>query len=124
MSLPSINFLHLPVSEIQPGQTFSRCPPDRHPDNMGENNTPTALKGCGVKSFIISSHLGYFSNVLILPSIICVGKQSDSCKISSLYFSKTLSIQRYQAYRPIPNYNTHKSCTATNKSIFNASTLT
>ena len=24
MSLPSINFLHLTVSEIQPGQTFSR----------------------------------------------------------------------------------------------------
>ena len=48
MSLPSINFLHLTVSEIQPGQTFSRCPPT-HPDTMGENNTPTALKGCGVK---------------------------------------------------------------------------
>ena len=27
MSLPSINFLHLTVSEIQPGQTFSRRPP-------------------------------------------------------------------------------------------------
>ena len=43
MSLPSINFLHLTVSEIQPGQTFSRHPP-AHPDTMGENNTPTALK--------------------------------------------------------------------------------
>ena len=32
MSLPSINFLHLTVSEVQPRQTFS-------------------LKGCGVKSF-------------------------------------------------------------------------
>ena len=31
------------VSEIQPGQTFSRCPP-AHPDTMGENNTPTVLK--------------------------------------------------------------------------------
>ena len=61
MSLPSINFLHLTVSEIQPGQTISRrpstrpparpdaCPPD-HPDTMGENNTPTAIKGCGVKT--------------------------------------------------------------------------
>ena len=48
MSLPSINFLHLTVSEIHPGQTFSRSPPT-HPDTMGENNTPTALKGCGVK---------------------------------------------------------------------------
>ena len=53
MSLPSINFLHLTASEIQPGQTFSRHKPARppaHPDTMGENNTPTALKGCVVKS--------------------------------------------------------------------------
>ena len=49
MSLPSMNFLHLTVSEIQPGQTISRRPP-AHPDTMGENNTPTALKGCGVKA--------------------------------------------------------------------------
>ena len=54
MSLPSINFLHLTVSEIQPGQTFSRRPTS-HPDTMGENNTPTALKGCGVK--IIETNL-------------------------------------------------------------------
>ena len=53
MSLPSINFLHLTVSEIQPGQTISQRPPTRppaHPDTMGENNTPTVLKGCGVKT--------------------------------------------------------------------------
>ena len=31
MSLPSMNFLHLMVSEIQPGQTISRRPPDRPP---------------------------------------------------------------------------------------------
>ena len=31
MSLPSINFLHLTVSEIQPGQTFSRRLPIRTP---------------------------------------------------------------------------------------------
>ena len=49
MSLPSINFLHLTVSEIQPGQIFSRRPPT-HLDTMGENNTPTDLKGCGVKT--------------------------------------------------------------------------
>ena len=50
-----MNFLHLTVSEIQPGQTISRRPP-AHPDTMGENNTPTALKGCGVK---IASATGY-----------------------------------------------------------------
>ena len=53
MSLPSMNFLYLMVSEIQPGQTISCRPPARppaHPDTMGENNTPTALKGCGVKN--------------------------------------------------------------------------
>ena len=37
MSLPSINFLHLIVSQIQTGQTFPT-------DNMGENNTPTPSK--------------------------------------------------------------------------------
>ena len=47
MSVPSINVRHLTVSEIQAGQTFSHRPPT-HPD-MGENNTLTALKGCGVK---------------------------------------------------------------------------
>ena len=31
MSLLSINFLHLTVSEIQAGQTFSRCPSARLP---------------------------------------------------------------------------------------------
>ena len=98
MSLPSTNFLHLTISEIQPGQDFigqgdyskvkgqikvtpwrctpappNQCPyqvatsytlrfsrnsqdklfpaarPPTHLDIMGENNTPTALKGCGVK---------------------------------------------------------------------------
>ena len=59
MSLPSINLLHLTVSEIQPGQdfigqghygkVFPAARPTAHPDTMGENSTPTALKGCGVK---------------------------------------------------------------------------
>ena len=99
MSLLSINFLHLTVSEIQSGQDFIgqghcgkvksrshhdvahlhplanvsnnlqvsssytlqflRYRPDKlflpltsmpaHLDTMGENNTPTAIKGCGVK---------------------------------------------------------------------------
>ena len=48
MSLPSFNFLHLMVSKISPGQTFSCCLPT-HLDTMGEENTHTALKGCGVK---------------------------------------------------------------------------
>ena len=48
MSLPSMNFLHLTVSEIQPEQTISRRL-TAHPDTMGENNTLTALKGSGVK---------------------------------------------------------------------------
>ena len=43
MSLPSINFPHLTVSEIQPGQTFYRCLPPEHgvPQNsisMGKEN--------------------------------------------------------------------------------------
>ena len=50
MSLPSINFLHVTVSEIQAGQNF----PAARPDTMGENNTPTALKGCGVKTVALS----------------------------------------------------------------------
>ena len=93
MSLPSINFLHLTISKIYPGQDVvcqghygkvksrshhddahlhpltnvptkyqlqtpcgfrdtgwtNSFPPPAHPDTMGENNTPTALKGCGVK---------------------------------------------------------------------------
>ena len=60
MSLPSMNFLHLTVSEIQPGQTISRRPP-AHPDIMGENNTATALKGCGVKT-INSMFFGFIWN--------------------------------------------------------------
>ena len=50
MSLPSFNFLHLMVSEIQPRQVFFSslaCTPIL--DAMGENNTPIALKGYGVK---------------------------------------------------------------------------
>ena len=64
MSIPSINFLHLTVSEIQPGQTISRRPPTR-PDTMGENNTPTALKGCGVKRESKQT-MGNYRNVSLL----------------------------------------------------------
>ena len=78
MSLPSMNFLHLTVSEIQPGQTISRHPPAHpptHPDTMGENNTPTALKGCAVKNILhslykcfaekIIKHLQNYSNARV-----------------------------------------------------------
>ena len=78
MSLPSINFLHLTVSEIQPGQTISRPPartparpdarPPDHPDTMGENNTPTAIKGCGVKTIVISDIFLFELNVKILAN--------------------------------------------------------
>ena len=50
------------VSEIKPGQTISRCP-TAHPDTMGENNTPTALKGCEVKSTCKVHYVGYFSTL-------------------------------------------------------------
>ena len=57
MSVPSSNFLHLVVSQIQPGQTLSQVLPETplHPDTMGENYTPTTLKGCGVKNGNTSS---------------------------------------------------------------------
>ena len=52
MSLLSINNLHFRVSEIEPIKIFPiayglDCPP-AHSDAIGENNTRTALKGCGV----------------------------------------------------------------------------
>ena len=37
------------VSEIQAGQTFPAARPPAHPDIMGENNIPKALKGWGKK---------------------------------------------------------------------------
>ena len=55
------------------------------------------------KKLIISSYLGYVSNILTLSSILCVGKGSGGFKISSRYFTKMLSIPRFRAYRPIPN---------------------
>ena len=56
MSLPIIKFLHFSFFAIQPGQFFSRQVPDRqpaHPDTMGESNTPTSLKACGIKIMAI-----------------------------------------------------------------------
>ena len=57
------------VSEIQPRQTFSgRQPahPTAHLDTMGENNTPTALKGCGVKSVSIGVKIFWIEALYIL----------------------------------------------------------
>ena len=34
-------------------KVFPAACPDAHPDTMGEKNTPTALKGCGVKMHYI-----------------------------------------------------------------------
>ena len=66
--LPSFNFLHLTVSEIYPEQDFQtqghygKVPPPTHwfgrppahPDTMGENNTHTAVNGCGVKGTFVA----------------------------------------------------------------------
>ena len=48
MLLPSFNFLHLMVSETQPGQAFSHFLLAEL-GTMGEINISTAFKGCGVK---------------------------------------------------------------------------
>ena len=48
------------------------------------------------QKLILSSDFGYVSSI----------KRSGTFKISSQYFSKILSIQRYLAYRPIPNTST------------------
>ena len=50
MSLPSMNFLHLTVPEIQPGQTISRRPPIQTPWVKTIPRQP--LMGCGVKTCI------------------------------------------------------------------------
>ena len=109
MSLPSINFLHLTVSKIYPGQDFigqghyskvksrsghdvahlhplTNVPtkyqlptpygfrdtgrtnffsPPADPDTMGENNTPTALKGCGVKTEVIDTHYPWYGGTVV-----------------------------------------------------------
>ena len=56
----------------------------------------------GSKLNIISSYLGFVSNILTLPFVICVDKQTDCGKISSWYFSELLSVPRHKAYPPIP----------------------
>ena len=51
--LTSINFLHLTVLRQSPDKLFPKASPPAHPDTMGENNTLTALKGCGVKKIMV-----------------------------------------------------------------------
>ena len=80
MSLPSINFLHLIVSEKQPGQTFPFDRLPAHPDTMGENDTLTAIKGCGVKTLRQLLHKGnksgsipcllMYRRLLLSPTVI------------------------------------------------------
>ena len=65
-------------------------------ENMGSNSS----------KLIISSDFGYIPNILTLSSIICADKRRGSCKISSQYFSKMLSIPRHLAYRPMPTKKT------------------
>ena len=73
MSLPSINLLqltaksmvksrsHHDVAYLHPIPMKDQLPAarlDAHLDTMGENNTPTATKGCEVKSNFDSPHKG------------------------------------------------------------------
>ena len=60
-----MNFLHLTVSEIQAGLFPPPARSPAHPDTMGENNTPTALKGCVVK-IILKIH----ENIKKSPGLI------------------------------------------------------
>ena len=48
-SLPIMNFLHIMVSETQPGQTFPTAPLNAHLYTTGEKNTHT-ITGCWVKT--------------------------------------------------------------------------
>ena len=43
------------------GRTNFFLPPAHMPDTIGENNTPTALKGCGVKMNFIALLMGWKS---------------------------------------------------------------
>ena len=64
MSLPSMNFYTLRFLRYSPDKLFPAARPPAHPDTMGENNTPTALKGCGVKSI-------YNDDVYLYDTIKC-----------------------------------------------------
>ena len=63
MSLQGLTSYTLQFLRYSPDKLF----PAAHPDTMGENNTLTALKGCGVKMQHIFENIGYFR---------CVGEVS------------------------------------------------
>ena len=60
MSLKSINFLHLSFLDTNPDKLFPAARSPAHPDTMGENNTPTALKSCGLK-------INDFATLVVVP---------------------------------------------------------
>ena len=50
--------------------------PTAHPDTMGENNAPTALKGCGVKKVkeIVKKNV----KIMLSPILVPVALAQDS----------------------------------------------
>ena len=60
MSLPSINFLHLMVSEIQPGQSFFLPPSHRPSGHHGCKQYPDSLEGVWVKILYFYHFKGKF----------------------------------------------------------------
>ena len=64
MSLPSINILYFMVSEIEPDNFFFQQP--NQPNAIGESNTYTVFKGCGVKiNMQLIAHYFMFSANII-----------------------------------------------------------
>ena len=60
MSLPSISSNTLEFPRYSPDKLLPAAQPPAHPDTIGENNTHTALKGCGViKLTDLKSHLNW-----------------------------------------------------------------
>ena len=77
MSLPSVNFLHLTFSWDIAWTNFFPLPthptthlPEHlptHPDTMDENNTLTALTGCGVKTYKIANLISKLNFYKLIP---------------------------------------------------------
>ena len=76
MFLPSINFLHLTVSEIQP-KLFPAARPTAHTDTMGENNTLTALMGCEVKIWSVNGSQTHHKPFLLASSMCWITQGTD-----------------------------------------------
>ena len=99
MSLPNINFLHLTVSEIQARTNF--FPPPADPDTMGEKNTPTALKGFGVKA-ILKNSKNKLDRVSV-PSPIAIDilmdtMARDRAHMYLFFFCKSQTVGNYFIY--------------------------